>query len=116
MSWEILIHPEVAHWLEGLPQESYEKVIMTLEALSHAGPTLGRPQVDRIHNSRLHNLKELRPLGTTYRILFAFDFKRRAILLAAGDKESRWKTWYKENIAIAENRFILFNDHQEEDN
>ena len=108
MPWEILMHEEVANWLEVLPKNSYEKVIMTIRALSEDGPALGRPQVDHVRYSKLHNLKELRPLGTTLRILFAFDFKRRAILLVAGNKKSNWIKWYEEHIPIAESRFIEF--------
>lgn len=39
------------------------------------------------------------------RILFAFDTKRRAILLVAGDKADRWKQWYQENIPVVDDRF-----------
>lgn len=110
MAWEILIHPEVALWLEGLSEKEYEKVIATMQALAEIGPALGRPHVDRIKHSRLHNLKELRPLGSSLRILFAFDFQRRATLLAAGDKSSDWGSWYRINIPIAEKRFIELSD------
>jgi len=60
-------------------------------------------------------LKELRPLGTSIRILFAFDFRRRAILLVGGDKKSNWKTWYDKNVAIAESRFIEFGKSDREE-
>jgi hypothetical protein len=109
------MHEEVATWLNGLSQREYEKVIMTLNTLAIVGPTLGRPQVDHIKNSKLHNLKELRPLGTSIRILFAFDFRRRAILLVGGDKKSNWKTWYDKNVAIAESRFIEFGKSDREE-
>ncbi|MFM8502693.1 MAG: type II toxin-antitoxin system RelE/ParE family toxin [Actinomycetota bacterium] len=108
MPWEILMHEEVADWMKALPSNSYEKVIMTIQALSEEGPALGRPQVDHIKHSKLHNLKELRPLGTSLRILFAFDFKRRAILLVAGNKKLNWIKWYEEHIPLAESRFIEF--------
>ena len=116
MPWEILIHPEVADWLAELPQSAYESVIVTLDVLKYSGPSLGRPLVDRIKNSKFHNLKELRPLGTTLRILFAFDFKRRAVLLVAGDKSHDWKTWYEKAIPIAETRFeeLIANSRKEQ--
>ena len=38
-------------------------------------------------------------------MLFAFDRKRRAILLVGGDKSDDWDGWYKENIPIADSRF-----------
>jgi len=37
--------------------------------------------------------------------LFAFDPKRKAILLIAGDKAGNWKKWYLDNIPVADNRF-----------
>jgi hypothetical protein len=52
-------------------------VFAALEYLEDHGPTTGRPFVDRIHQSKHHNMKELRPHKTagrqTLRILFAFD-------------------------------------------
>ncbi len=61
----------------------------SVELLAERGPSLGRPAVDRITGSELHNLKELRPGSagkTEIRILFIFDPQRRAVLLVAGDK------------------------------
>ena len=37
------------------------RAIEAIDHLAEAGPGLGRPMVHRIHGSRLHNLKELRP-------------------------------------------------------
>lgn len=53
-------------------------------------------------------MKELRPGSTgrsELRILFAFDSRREAILLIAGDKSGEWKRWYRVNIPIADDRF-----------
>lgn len=38
-------------------------------------------------------------------MLFAFDLKRRAILLVGGDKSENWTAWYEVNIPIADDRF-----------
>lgn len=51
----------------------------------------------------VYNLKELRP--GTVRILVVFDPWRSAILLVAGDKAGRWRTWYTEAIPLAEQRY-----------
>ena len=72
------------------------------------GPGLGRPLVDTIKQSRHANMKELRPLGTRIRILFAFDLRRTAILLIGGDKSGRWRQWYVETIPIADD---LYDEH-----
>jgi hypothetical protein len=39
------------------------------------------------------------------RILFAFDPRRRAILLVTGDKQGAWSRWYKTNIPVADDRY-----------
>ncbi|GAA1725002.1 hypothetical protein GCM10009710_02200 [Aeromicrobium alkaliterrae] len=76
--------------------------------LAAEGPTLGRPLADRVAGSRHHHMKELRP-GVSgqaaMRILFAFDHRRRAILLVAGDKAGRWKRWYDDSVPLADQRF-----------
>ena len=56
-------------------------------------------------------MKELRPGSrgrSEIRMLFAFDPKRRAILLVAGDKAGNWRRWYTTNIRSADD---LFDDH-----
>jgi hypothetical protein len=111
MEWEIELHDEVDQWFVNLCREdpvSADRVEEAIDLLAREGPRLGRPLVDRIKGSGLHNLKELRPAsaGTSeIRILFAFDPVRRALLLVAGDKAGNWKGWYDLNIPIAERRF-----------
>ena len=65
---------------------------------------LGRPLVDRIASSRLHNLKELRisVAGHELRVLFVFDPRRVAVLLLGGDKTGAWAAWYATAIPEAE--------------
>ena len=105
MNWEILFHPDVEIWISRLNQKEYEAVIASLDALEEVGPALGRPFVDHIKNSLFTNMKELRPPGTKLRILFAFDFKRRAVLLVGGNKNKNWSKWYEKNIPMADKRF-----------
>lgn len=64
--------------------DSHRQAVYAIEALAEGGSNLGRPLVDRIKGSSLHNLPELRPgsAGTTeMRILFAFDPWRSSVLL-----------------------------------
>ena len=60
-----------------------------IDLLEMEGPTLGRPTVDKVKGSKFHSMKELRPAGTSIRILFIFDPRRQAILLLGGDKAGR---------------------------
>jgi hypothetical protein len=50
----------------------------------------------------------LRPASvgrTEVRILFAFDPRREAIFLVAGDKSGNWEGWYREAIPLADGRY-----------
>jgi hypothetical protein len=82
-----------------------------IELLEEKGPALGRPAVDRVEGSRDHNMKELRSFGGFLRALFAFDPKRRAIVLLGGDKTDDRTGWYERNIPIADD---LYNEHLRE--
>lgn len=53
-------------------------------------------------------MKELRPPSSgvsEIRLLFAFDPRREAIFLVAGDKAGNWEDWYREAIPLADERF-----------
>src|ERR1700728_2791139 len=88
---------QVRDWLHALRSGdpvTRRLVAEALDRLVDEGPSLGRPLADRIAESRLHNLKELRPGSSgasEVRILFIFDPVRNAVLLIAGDKSGRWK-------------------------
>jgi len=76
--------------------------------LEEFGPQLGRPRVDTLNGSRHANMKELRfsAADGEWRVAFAFDPKRRAILLVAGDKSGgSEKRFYRELIRKADSRF-----------
>lgn len=98
-------------WLSALDDDSYAQVMAAVELLAERGPQLGRPLVDTVVQSRHKNMKELRPGSSgksELRVLFAFDPRRQAILLIAGDKAGSWRTWYKTNIPVADD---LFDNH-----
>ena len=108
MAWDVRLLSEVESWVMALDDDTYDQVAAAIDLLMDEGPTLGRPLVDRISGSRVHNLKELRPGSTgasEIRILFVFDPARRAVLLVAGDKAGNWRTWYDESIPAAERRY-----------
>jgi hypothetical protein len=75
--------------------------------LEEKGATLGRPFVDTLKGSNLSNLKELRVqhAGKPYRILFAFDPRRVALLLIGGNKTGN-NRWYEVFIPIAETLYL----------
>lgn len=109
--WEVSLHPEVEAWFLDLCASdpvSADLVSEAIDLLAEQGPALGRPLVDRLKGSAFHHMKELRPGSSgssEVRLIFAFDPKREAIFLVAGDKSGQWKTWYQQAIPLADARF-----------
>jgi hypothetical protein len=65
-------------------------------------------RVDTLKGSSYANMKELRFAAADgeWRVAFAFDIKRRAVLLVAGDKSGgSEKRFYRELIRKADERF-----------
>ena len=111
MPWEIEYTDEFDEWFDRLGEEAQEDVALAVEKLEERGPALPRPLADTVEGSRHSNMKELRPLGTNIRVLFAFDPRRIAILLIGGDKSDRWSEFYEEMIPVADD---LYNEHLDE--
>lgn len=112
--WEIRVTDEWLAWFRTVDRTSQALISEAIDRLADAGPSLGRPLVDRVKASQVHNLKELRPASTgrsEIRILFVFDPWRSAILLVGGDKSGRWTGWYKIAIPEAER---LYRDYLDE--
>ena len=71
------------------------------------GPALGRPTVDTLKGSQYANMKELRFtwFGEVWRVAFAFDPERQAVLLVGGDKAgANQKRFYQRLIRTADER------------
>ncbi|GAB3172750.1 hypothetical protein GCM10027059_42680 [Myceligenerans halotolerans] len=115
--WEIRVTDEFMAWFATLDDESQALVSAAIDRLADAGPQLGRPLVDRITGSQIHNLKELRPASTgrtEVRVLFVFDPWRSAILLVGGDKSGAWSAWYRTAIPQAEELYAMYLNEREE--
>jgi len=79
-----------------------------VKVLGQFGPQLGRPHVDTLKDSKHANMKELRfNCGDgAWRVAFAFDPKRQALLLVAGDKAgANQRKFYEKLIQTADGRF-----------
>ena len=108
VSWEVLFHGDFEPEFDLLPAAVQDELLAHARLLQHFGPQLGRPRVDTLKGSRHANMKELRfdAAGGVWRVAFAFDSKRRAILLVAGDKSGgSEQRFYRQLIAKAEARF-----------
>jgi hypothetical protein len=109
--WAVVATDEFEEWMMSLTDKQRGDTDDAIDQLRQDGPTLGRPYVDTIRNSRYKNMKELRVSSQgALRVLFAFDPTRRAVLLLGGDKSknSRWNDWYVGAIRRADD---LFEEH-----
>lgn len=100
------VSAEFAEWWQLQDDELQVVVAAHVGLLKEYGPRLGRPYADHVKGSVVANLKELRiqHAGRPYRVLFAFDPRREAPLLIAGNKRDS-KRWYVQNIRRAERIF-----------
>lgn len=108
MSWNVYFHPKFKAEFDKFSEEVQDELFAMLTPLRKHGPTLGRPEVDTLKESKYMNMKELRfrADGGVWRVAFAFNPERNAILLAAGDKSGGGeKTFYRRLIKRADKRY-----------
>lgn len=108
MGWVVQIGDEFEPEFDALEPAVQEEILALSKVLEILGPQLGRPHADTLKGSRYPNMKELRfhAADGVWRVAFAFDPKRRAILLVAGDKAGVGETrFYRELIRKADWRF-----------
>ena len=108
MRWAVEIGDEFEPKFDALPEQVRTEILALSLLLEQFGPQLGRPRVDTLNGSRHANMKELRfsAADGEWRVAFAFDPKRRAVLLVAGDKSGgSEKRFYRELIRKADDRF-----------
>src|SRR5579872_6576667 len=101
MPWTIFEHPEFSAELEAMPEVIADKLAEAVLTLEVVGPRLGRPLVDTLKGSRHANMKELR-LGAVWRVAFAFDTERNAVILVGGSKAGvNQRRFYQDLISTA---------------
>ncbi len=108
MKWEVDLHDDFVPEYRDLHQNVQDELLAQIELLEQFGPQLGRPRADTLNGSRHANMKELRfdAAGGVWRVAFAFDPSRKAILLVAGDKSGgSEKRFYRRLIDKADARF-----------
>lgn len=107
MKWVVEIGDEFEPEFNDLHEDVRMEILALSRLLQQFGPRLGRPRVDTLDGSRHANMKELRFEATdgVWRVAFAFDPRRKAILLVAGDKSGgSEKRFYRQLIAKADVR------------
>lgn len=108
MPWTVRNHDDFDPEFDALPAEVQDELLAVTALLEIYGPALGRPHADTLANSRHANMKELsfKAADGVWRVAFAFDPARQAILLVAGDKVGVAQArFYKRLIAKADSRF-----------
>ena len=108
MKWTVLFDTAFEPEFAGLSEDIQDELLAQVKLLETFGPQLGRPRVDTLNGSKHSNMMELRfdAADGVWRVAFAFDPKRCAILFVAGDKSgASEKRFYKHLIAKEDERF-----------
>src|ERR1041384_6016837 len=105
----VIFTDEFEAWWDGLDSEEQIDVDAVVGMLVERGINLGYPHTSKIASSRYSHMRELRIQheGRPYRVLYAFDPKRDAILLIGGDKTGNDR-WYEIFVPIADR---LYQEH-----
>jgi len=106
---EVEFANEFEAWWNRLDEDEQDSVSRSVKLLIDQGVNLPRPYADTLKGSKFPNMKELRVQhqGRPYRVLYAFDPRRCAILLIGGEKTGNSR-WYREFIPIAD---AIFTQH-----
>jgi hypothetical protein len=88
MSWEVEFTDEFGSWWDDLDQDEQDSIDQGVGLLEARGPALPFPYSSDINGSKHGNMRELRiqHRGEPYRVFYAFDPRRSAILLIGGNK------------------------------
>lgn len=109
MNCEVEFTNEFERWWESLNEEEQDSVAASVGLLEEMGVRLSFPHSSGINGSKHTQMRELRVQhkGEPYRILYAFDPRRMAILLIGGNKTGD-NRWYETFVPIADK---LYDEH-----
>ncbi len=106
--WIVDFHEEFEPEFDALPFDVQDEFYAEAQFLEITGPATGRPHVDTLKGSGYPNMKELRfeAMNDEWRIAFAFDPRRVAIMLVGGGKVGMSeRRFYKTLIKKADARY-----------
>lgn len=111
VKWDVEFTDELEFWWVDLTEAEQISIDSSVRLLEEKGPNLGFPHSSGVNGSKHPHMRELRIQheGRPYRILYAFDPRRSAILLLGGDKTGKDR-WYDENVPVADK---LYDTHIE---
>ncbi|WP_414834081.1 type II toxin-antitoxin system RelE/ParE family toxin [Afifella sp. YEN Y35] len=108
MAWTVIFADEFERDLEDFSEAVQIEVFAGAKLIANYGPQLGRPHVDTLNGSAFPNMKEFRFRAEhgVWRLAFAFDPVRSAVLLIAGNKTGvSERRFYKTLIDKADERY-----------
>lgn len=110
-NWVVKFTPVFEQWWQSIDAGAQAAVDAYVTMLEERGPTLGFPYSSKVTRSRYAHMRELRVQhgGRPYRVLYAFDPRRVAVLLAGGNKKGDDR-FYERLIPIADR---LYDEHLE---
>jgi len=106
--WSVSFHAAFDAEFSAFDADLQDELLAHAKLLAEFGPNLGRPTVDGLKGSRHANMKEMRFAwnGGVWRVAFAFDPQRQAVLLVGGDKGGAdQRRFYRRLIAVADDRY-----------
>ena len=100
---------EFGSWWEDLTEDEQESIAAYVRLLEERGSNLPFPYSSGIERSRHSHMRELRiqHRGKPYRVLYAFDPRRTALLLIGGNKTGDDR-WYDRYVSRADQ---LYDEH-----
>jgi hypothetical protein len=106
VAWDVEGTDDFARWFTDLTEKEQVSVGRIVDLLVEHGPSLPFPHSSGVESSRHRHMRELRIQheGRPYRVLYAFDPRRAAILLLGGDKTGRDR-WYEEHVPKADDLY-----------
>lgn len=106
MGWDVEVTDEFSEWFHSLTDAEQGDVTAVVDVLQSEGPQLGFPYSSGVKDSRHSHMRELRVQhrGEPYRVLYAFDPRRTAILLLGANKTGNDR-WYDEHIPRADDLY-----------
>jgi len=109
MKWTVQLDTAFEPEFAAMVEEVQDELLAHAKLLESFGPQLGRPRADSLNGSKHANMKELRfDAGDgVWRVAFAFDPKRCAILLVAGNKAGTVRNAFTDNSSRRRTRGLM---------
>jgi hypothetical protein len=106
VSWAVAIGDDFYPEFFALPEDVRTEILALSRFLQQFGPQLGWPRVDTLKGSRQYEGTAIQRSRRRVEVAFAFDTRRNAILLVAGDKSgTSERRFYRDLIRKADDRF-----------